>query len=123
MFHTLTAVPFVEPLEQQGLELECVVRRRVGDAHQLGKDEEHEEVILLPPGSGNRTTIGGDIELFEKRLQPGETTLLPEPWRPVSIAVTAAAIAVRRSRMNADPASSITRIARMTMATSIQSRK
>ena len=77
MFEPLTAVPVVEPFEQQRLELECVVRRRVGDAHQLGKDEKHEEVILLPPGSGNRPSIGGDIELVEQRLQPGEKTFFP----------------------------------------------
>jgi len=77
MFHPLTAMPVVEPLEQQRLKLECVVRGRVGNAHQLGKDEEHEQVILLPPGSGNRTPIGRDVELFEQRLQPGETTLFP----------------------------------------------
>ena len=82
MFQSLTAVPVVEPLEQQWLELECVIRRRVGNAHQLGKDEEHEQVILLTPGPGNRTSIRRDIELFEQRLQPCETTLfLRQPVR------------------------------------------
>ena len=77
MFEPLTAVPVVEPFEQQRLELERVVGRRVGNTHELGKDEEHEQVILLPPGSGNRTAIVRDVELFEQRLQPGETTLSP----------------------------------------------
>ena len=58
MFQPLTAVPVVEPLEQQRLELECVVRHRVGHAHQLGEDEEHEEVVLFTPSSGNRTSNG-----------------------------------------------------------------
>ncbi len=89
MFQTLTAVPFVEPLKQQRLELECVVGRRIGHAHQLGEDEEHEEVVLFTSSPGYRTTIGRDIELFEQRLQPGETTLFlshrvssPRPRRP-----------------------------------------
>ena len=58
MFQTLTAVPVMEPLEQQRLELECVVRRRVGNAHQLGEDEEHEEVVFLTPSPGDRTSNG-----------------------------------------------------------------
>ncbi len=58
MFESLAAMPVVEPLEQQRLELECVIGRWVGNTHQLGKNEEHEEVVFLTPGPGNRTSHG-----------------------------------------------------------------
>ncbi len=58
MFQALTTVPVVEPFEEQRLELECVVRGRVGYAHQLGEDEEHEQVIFLTSSPGNRTPDG-----------------------------------------------------------------
>ena len=63
MLHAHARVPFVEPLQEDGLQLKRVVVRRVRDAHHFREDEQHEEVVLITPGAGDGASVRGVIEL------------------------------------------------------------
>ena len=123
MIEPLTAMPVVETLQQQRLEFEGVVRRRVGDTHQLGEHEEHEQVIFVAARPGHGAPMWGDVELFEQRLHALEPALGLRHAGMTAEADQARvfASAARFSRMNAEPASSMVKIAKKTITTSIQS--
>ena len=123
MLQPLSAVPVMKPLEQQRLELKGVVRGRVGDTHHIGKDTEHEQVIFVAARPGHGAPMWGDVELFEQRLHALEPALGLRHAGMTAEADQARvfASAARFSRMNAEPASSMVKIAKKTITTSIQS--
>ena len=125
MLQSHASMPFVKALEQERLEFECVVGRRVWHAHQFGVDQQHEYIVLISTRSRDCAAIGREIELGEERPEP-----LHHAW-PTAFAhgfaasypAAAAADALRFSRMKADAASSMTKIAATTINRSMKTRK
>jgi len=63
MLHAHACVPCMEPFEQDRLQLKSVVGCRVRDAHHLGENQEHEEIVLVAFGACDSPSIRGVIEL------------------------------------------------------------
>ena len=66
VLHAHASVPVMEALEQQRLELQRVVGRRIGHAHHFAEHQQHEQVIVVPATAGNSAAIARAVALFEK---------------------------------------------------------
>jgi len=125
MLHAHTRVPCMEPFEQDRLQLKRVVRRRVGNAHHLREDQEHEEVVLVALGACDRPSIWGVVELRGQIGPPAKSLSDVRPRQVRQLADAAAvadAFAARRSLVNAAADSRSTKIDAITMTRSSPAR-
>lgn len=70
MLEADSPMPLMKSFKQDRLQLQRVVSGGVGYAHELGEDEQHEQVVLIAARASHRTSIGREIKLAQERAQP-----------------------------------------------------